>query len=103
MTLTGNWSYPTTIRFGAGRIKELPEACIQAGIKRPLLVTDKGLAELPITRTALSIMDNAGLGSSLFAEVDPNPNDNNLAAGIEAYRAGGHNSIIAFNKGSGLD
>ena len=103
MTLTGNWSYPTSIRFGAGRIKELPEACIQAGIKRPLLVTDKGLAELPITRAALSIMDNAGLGSSLFAEVDPNPNDNNLAAGIEAYRAGGHDGVIAFGGGSGLD
>ena len=103
MTLTGNWSYPTSIRFGAGRIKELPEACIQAGIKRPLLVTDKGLAELPITRAALSIMDNAGLGSSLFAEVDPNPNDSNLAAGIEAYRAGGHDGVIAFGGGSGLD
>lgn len=103
MTLTGNWSYPTSIRFGAGRIKELPEACIQAGIERPLLVTDKGLAELPITRAALSIMDSAGLGSSLFAEVDPNPNDSNLTAGIEAYRAGGHDGVIAFGGGSGLD
>lgn len=103
MTLTGNWSYPTTIRFGAGRIKELPEACAQTGIKRPLLVTDRGLAELPITRATLDIMDRAGLGAGLFAEVDPNPNDNNLAAGIEAYRAGGHDGVIAFGGGSGLD
>ena len=48
---TANWSYPTAIRFGAGRIKELAEACRAAGITRPLLVTDAGLAKLPITDT----------------------------------------------------
>lgn len=103
MTLIGNWSYPTTIRFGAGRIQELPDACAQAGIQRPLLVTDRGLAELPITRATLEVMKNAGLGSGLFADVDPNPNDKNLAAGIEAYRAGGYDGVIAFGGGSGLD
>ncbi|NLC21255.1 MAG: iron-containing alcohol dehydrogenase [Halomonadaceae bacterium] len=103
MTLIGNWSYPTTIRFGAGRIQELPDACAQAGIQRPLLVTDRGLAELPITQATLEIMKDAGLGSGLFAEVDPNPNDKNLAAGIEAYRAGGYDGVIAFGGGSGLD
>lgn len=103
MTLIGNWSYPTAIRFGAGRIRELPDACAQAGIQRPLLVTDRGLAELPITRATLEVMKNAGLGSGLFADVDPNPNDKNLAAGIEAYRAGGYDGVIAFGGGSGLD
>ena len=52
MSLVGNWSYPTAIKFGAGRIKELPAACAAAGMKKPLLVTDKGLADLPITDTA---------------------------------------------------
>lgn len=103
MTLTGNWSYPTAIRFGAARIAELPDACAQAGIIRPLLITDRGLAGLPITRATLGIMEAAGLGRSLFAEVDPNPNDANLAAGVEAYRAGGHDGVIAFGGGSGLD
>ncbi|HIX62666.1 MAG TPA: iron-containing alcohol dehydrogenase, partial [Candidatus Halomonas stercoripullorum] len=103
MTLIGNWSYPTAIRFGAGRIRELPDACAQAGIQRPLLVTDRGLAELPITRATLEVMKSAGLGSGLFADVDPNPNDKNLAAGIEAYRAGGYDGVIAFGGGSGLD
>ena len=46
---TANWSYPTAIRFGAGRIEELADACRAAGITRPLLVTDPGLAKLPIT------------------------------------------------------
>lgn len=103
MTLTGNWSYPTSIRFGAGRIAELPEACAQAGMSRPLLVTDRGLAGLPITAQALDILDGAGLGRALFAEVDPNPTEKNLAAGLEAYRAGGHDGVIAFGGGSGLD
>ncbi|SEW32038.1 Alcohol dehydrogenase, class IV [Aliiroseovarius sediminilitoris] len=103
MSLQGNWSYPTAIKFGAGRIKELPEACAQAGIKRPLLVTDKGLADLPITKNTLDIMDAAGLGSGLFSEVDPNPNEANLVAGVEAFKAGAHDGVIAFGGGSGLD
>ncbi|MGM0536328.1 MAG: iron-containing alcohol dehydrogenase [Pseudomonadota bacterium] len=103
MMLTGNWTYPTAIRFGAGRIKELPEACAEAGMNRPLLVTDRGLADLPITRAALDILEAAGLGRRLFAEVDPNPNEQNLAAGVEAFRAGGHDGVIAFGGGSGLD
>ncbi|WP_227367373.1 iron-containing alcohol dehydrogenase [Halomonas sp. M20] len=103
MTLTGNWSYPTAIRFGAGRIAELSEACAQAGVSRPLLVTDRGLAKLPITQAALDILDAANLGRGLFAEVDPNPTEDNMVAGVEAYKAGGHDGVIAFGGGSGLD
>ena len=103
MTLSGNWSYPTAVRFGAGRISELGEACAAAGISRPLLVTDRGLAGLSITDRAREIMATAGLGDALFAEVDPNPNETNLAAGVAAYQAGGHDGVIAFGGGSGLD
>lgn len=103
MSLTGNWSYPTAIKFGAGRIAELPQACAQAGMKRPLLVTDRGLRDLPITTATLDIMEAAGLGRAIFADVDPNPNEMNLAAGLEVYKAGGHDGVIAFGGGSGLD
>ncbi|HHG90214.1 MAG TPA: iron-containing alcohol dehydrogenase [Devosia sp.] len=103
MKLFGNWSYPTTIKFGAGRISELAEACAEAGIKKPLLVTDKGLANLPITQNTLDILDAAGLGRAMFSEVDPNPSEINLAAGITAYKNGGHDGVIAFGGGSGLD
>ncbi|MDP2620527.1 MAG: iron-containing alcohol dehydrogenase [Hyphomicrobiales bacterium] len=100
---TANWSYPTAIRFGAGRIKELAEACAAAGIARPLLVTDKGLANLPITKNALDILDAAGLGRAIFSDVDPNPTDNNLDAGVAAFKAGRHDGVIAFGGGSALD
>ncbi len=103
MSLVGNWSYPTAIKFGAGRIKELPEACAAAGMKRPLLVTDKGLADLPITTATLDILEAADLGRGLFSDVDPNPNERNLDAGVAAYKAGGHDGVIAFGGGSGLD
>ncbi len=103
MSLVGNWSYPTAIKFGAGRINELPEACAAAGMKRPLLVTDKGLADLPITTATLDILEAAGLGRGLFSDVDPNPNEKNLNAGVAAYNAGGHDGVIAFGGGSGLD
>lgn len=103
MSLTANWSYPTAIRFGAGRIAELPEACAQVGMKKPLLVTDKGLASLPITTGALDILEAAGLGRAIFAQVDPNPNEINLADGIKAFKEGDHDGVIAFGGGSGLD
>ncbi|WP_165610573.1 iron-containing alcohol dehydrogenase, partial [Tritonibacter multivorans] len=103
MSLVGNWSYPTALKFGAGRIAELSDACAQVGMTRPLLVTDRGLAALPITSATLDILEAAGLGRAIFAEVDPNPNEINLAAGVAAYKAGGHDGVIAFGGGSGLD
>jgi alcohol dehydrogenase class IV len=103
MSPTANWSYPTSIRFGAGRISELPEAVRAAGIKRPLLVTDKALAALPITQNALDLLDGAGLKTGLFAEVQSNPTDVNLEAGVAAFRDGGYDGVVAFGGGSGLD
>lgn len=103
MTLSANWSYPTAIRFGARRIAELAEHCRAAGIRRPLLVTDRALAALPITARALDLLDAGGLGRGLFCEVDPNPNEANMQAGIAVYTAGGHDGVIGFGGGSALD
>ena len=100
---SANWSFPTSIRFGAGRIAELAEACHAAGMARPLLVTDAGLRDLPITSDALDRLRQAGLGAAVFAEVQSNPTDLNLEAGIEAFEAGDHDGVVAFGGGSGLD
>jgi alcohol dehydrogenase class IV len=98
-----NWNYPTAIRFGAGRIAELPEACRAAGIVRPLFVTDAGLARLAITEKAMALLREAGLAPGFFADVQPNPVEANLDAGIAAFRSGGHDGVVAFGGGSGLD
>ncbi len=103
MNLTGNWSYPTIMKFGAGRIRELPEACAMLDMRNPLLVTDKGLADLPITEATLDVLRAAGFAPGKFAEVDPNPTEKNLEAGLAAYHAGEHDGVIAFGGGSGLD
>ena len=101
--ITANWNYPTTIRFGPGRIAELPDACAAAGIAKPLLVTDAGLAKLDITARAMALLDKAGLSPGLFADVQPNPVESNVTAGVAALRAGGHDGVVAFGGGSGLD
>jgi alcohol dehydrogenase class IV len=98
-----NWSYPTAIKFGVGRIAELAEHAASIGLKKPLLVTDKALASLPITAAALDVLEGAGMGRAVFSEVDPNPNEGNMAAGIAAYLAGGHDGVICFGGGSALD
>lgn len=93
-----NWNYPTAIRFGAGRVAELGEACRQLGMKRPLLVTDPGLARLPMVADAV-----AAAGAGLFSEVHSNPVGADVEAGLAAYREGGHDGVIAFGGGSALD
>ncbi len=103
MNLTGNWNYPTSVRFGAGRIAELADACRSQGIQRPLLVTDKGLAQAPITTAALQSMLAAGLGAALFCDLKPNPVQANLAGGLDAWNSGQHDGVVAFGGGSGLD
>ena len=103
MTLTANWSYPTTVKFGPGRIRELGEACLSLGVKNPLLVTDKVLAQLDITQKALAILKSSGFESSVFFDVDPNPNETNLEAALVVYNDGNHDAVIAFGGGSAVD
>lgn len=98
-----NWNYPTAVRFGAGRIAELPEALQVAGIRRPLLVTDAGLAALQVTQKVLADLRAAGIDVGLFSDVKPNPVAGNVEAGIKVLREGGYDGVIAFGGGSGLD
>jgi alcohol dehydrogenase class IV len=102
-TLRGNWNYPTSIRFGAGRIVELPDACKTLGMKRPLLVTDPGLAGLPMISTAVDACRVAGLDCVVFSDVQANPVEANVSNGVAAFRSGVHDGVIAFGGGSALD
>ncbi|MBV1703239.1 MAG: iron-containing alcohol dehydrogenase [Hyphomicrobiales bacterium] len=103
MSVKANWNYPTAIRFGAGRIAELPEALKAVGIARPLLVTDPGLANLPMLKAALSGLEGAGRPAAVFSEIQANPIDRNVELGVARYRAGRHDGVIAFGGGSALD
>lgn len=102
-TLSGNWNYPTSIKFGAGRIVELPEHCRALGMQRPLLVTDAGLAALPMVRQAVESCRDDGVECEVFSDVQPNPVEANVSAGVKAFQAGGHDGVIAFGGGSALD
>jgi alcohol dehydrogenase class IV len=102
-SLRGNWSYPTSVRFGVGRIAELADACRSAGIKRPLLVTDPGLAMLPMIRDAVAANEKAGVPTSVFSDIRSNPVASNIEAGLKVFRAGKHDGVVAWGGGSALD
>jgi len=101
--LSGNWNYPTAVRFGVGRAQEIGAACKELGMKKPLLVTDPGLAGLPMISDAVASCKDAGLDCSVFSNIKPNPVGENVGDGVAIYRENGHDGVIAFGGGSGLD
>ena len=98
-----NINYPTAIKYGAGRIKELAEFCKANGIKRPLVVTDKGLAAMPMVAEIMADLKQAGIKAALFADVRPNPVEENVLAGCKVFKDGKHDGVVALGGGSGLD
>lgn len=98
-----NWHYPTSMRVGAGRIRELAQACSQLGMEAPLLVTDPALATLPMIADALQLCRDSGLRPGLFSAIKSNPTGANVAAGVVALKNGGHDGVIAFGGGSAID
>lgn len=101
--MNANWNYPTAMRAGAGRISELPELCRANNMNAPLLVTDPGLANLPMVQSILQNCKQAGLGIGLFSDVKGNPTGTNVENGLSVYQGGKHDSVIALGGGSGLD
>ena len=99
MELRANWNYPTSVRFGAGRISELADAVQMAGMRNPLFVTDPVLAKLPMTQQAEASLGNA----TVFFDIKSNPVEANVTVGVEAFKRGGHDGVVAFGGGSVLD
>ncbi len=102
-SLSGNWNYPTNVRFGAGRIAELAKCCKNLAMTRPLLVTDPGLADRDIVKDAAAANDADGLPTSVFSDIKPNPVGKNISDGLRAFHEGGHDGVIAFGGGSAMD
>jgi alcohol dehydrogenase class IV len=72
-------------------------------MRRPLLVTDPGLARLAMIADAVADLKAAGLDVQMFSDLKPNPIGKNVEDGVKAYKAGKHDGVIAFGGGSGLD
>ncbi|MCP3666632.1 MAG: iron-containing alcohol dehydrogenase [Gammaproteobacteria bacterium] len=103
VTLTANWNYPTQIKVGAGRISELADLCTSLGMNSPLLITDPGIAALPMTGEIINILEKAGLKGGLFSNIKANPTGENVADGVKHYHQHQHDGVIAFGGGSALD
>ena len=97
------WNYPTAIRFGAGAIAELPEACRALGMQNPLFVTDPILATLDVTQSVLQILTDAGLNHGVFSDIEANPVGGDVDKGVAQLRSNGHDGVIAFGGGAALD
>ncbi|WP_440939337.1 iron-containing alcohol dehydrogenase [Candidatus Pelagibacter sp.] len=98
-----NWNYPTSMWVGENRIKDLSIACKNLNIKKPLLVTDKGLGQSTIVKDVLSHLKSNNLSAELFHDVIGNPTGKNVSDGVKHYKEKNCDGVIAFGGGSGLD
>ena len=103
MSFSANWNYPTNVKVGAGRVSELGGLCKSLGMQAPLLITDPGIAALPMVSSVLIALNDDGLKAGIFSAIQANPTGANVDAGVAFYKANGHDGVIAFGGGSGLD
>ena len=98
-----DWAYPIPTHYGPGRLGEIGDLCARHGITRPLLVTDRGSRDLPFIETIAGSLRARRFSFDLFAEISPNPRDDEIATGCQLYREGGHDGILGIGGGSGMD
>ena len=96
MSFVGNWNYPTTVRFGAGRVRETAQNVRDLGSVRPLVVTDPGVAKLPWFEDLLGDLRAAGLDVGVFSDVHPNPTGSDVDAGLAVLRAEDRDGVVAL-------
>ena len=98
-----DWTFPVHIAYGVGRLQEIGALCAKAGMSRPLIITDRGSRDLPFIEGIARHLLQSGLNSDLFAEISPNPRDDEIVAGRAIYRHGNHDGIVGVGGGSGMD
>ena len=103
LTEPQDWTFPVPIAFGPGRMAEVPAHCRALGITSPLIVTDRGSRDLPFVARLTKLLADAELAGQIFSDVSPNPQDNEIASGAQAYTDGDHDAVIAIGGGSGMD
>ena len=98
-----NWSFPTDIRFGCGRMLEVKQGCDQLNIQRPLIVTDKTLVSTNLFAKFRDNLFSTGMKFDIFSDVDTNPNEKNLTDGLTYLKKVNSDGIITFGGGSAID
>jgi len=98
------FSFPTLIRYGSGARSALAEFAAQQHVRRPLLVTDRGLPETEAYRLVVAEMERVWPGAwQKFTGVHPNPLEEDVEAGWAAYQAGNCDAIVGLGGGSAID
>lgn len=100
---SADWSFPTPIAYGPGRICELGAICAAGGMTNPLVVTDRGSVELPFIGKSIDALRSVGIEADVYGGISPNPTDADIAQGCDAFRSGAHDGVVAIGGGSGMD
>lgn len=98
-----SFNFPTPVKFGPGAVKLAPDALKQRGLKRPLLVTDRALAALPMIEDLKKALSQAGLQPAVYAGVHGNPTESQVKGGVAAFREHAADAIILIGGGAPLD
>ena len=100
---TWRFDVPATILHGGGSRFRLPELVKQLGGTRVLLVTDPGVVQLGVATEVIAILEKAGLSVAVFDQVQPDPTDENVIAGVEDLQSSESDLIVALGGGSPID
>lgn len=103
MNAISRFSFPTPIQFGPGSRALAADYLVGRGVKRPLLVTDQGVAALPLHNDVLERLSKAGLTAASFSDIVGNPVTSQVDAGVTAFRAHGADAIVGLGGGAALD
>ena len=98
-----DWTFPTNVAYGPGRLKEIGKICNNEKIENPLIVTDSGSTKLPFIKNLQEFLASSNVKSNLFYDISPNPREDEVAAGCKKYKDGNHDAIIAIGGGSAMD
>lgn len=102
-TTIRQYNFPTTIRFGAGAVRELPGHLAASGLSRPLLVTDPTVAQLDFFREILRSLEAQGISAEVFSNIHKNPVKSDVLGGGEAFAAADRDSIVGIGGGAAMD
>jgi alcohol dehydrogenase class IV len=97
------FSFPTAIQFGLGARSQLKVLLAKQGFKRPLLVTDRGLAGLPVFDAIRQDLDAHGMQTGVFSGIWGNPVKSQVTAGVEAFRSHAADCLVGIGGGAALD